>query len=159
MLVDLDSLKGAARRQSVKYRFLARGFDIRRLPQEYAWEIAVLLNTPGISVMHVCCWMGWGSRFWKRELHKLKVDDPEIIAAGVANADSITLEDGRDMLMALIVTRRRWHGMPVAATMWLRTRWHEDGLSVAEIARELGVTSRRVGLWLHGNGFEAELRR
>ena len=146
-------------RQSVKFRFLARGFEIRRLPQEYAWEIAVLLYTPGVLPGHVCCWMGWSRRFWYFHIRQLVTGDPEIIAAGVANAASVTLEDGRDMLMALLASGRRWQGMPLGATMWLRTRWHENGLSVAEIAQELGVKDTRVARWLHGNDFGTDLKR
>ena len=119
----------------------------------------MLLNTPGVSHTHVCCWMQWSTRFWFAHGRKLKVDAPEIIAAGIRNAQSVTLEDGRDMLMALLASNRGWQGMPTAATMWLRIRWHEDGLSVAEIARELGVRPQRVSRWLHGEGFETELRR
>lgn len=94
MLFDLDAFKP----QSAKFRFLSRGFDIRRLPQDYAWEMAVLFHTPGIAPRHICLWMGWTQRFWDVHLRKLvisSVDDVGVRAAARANEASIGLEDGK----------------------------------------------------------------
>lgn len=152
MLFDLDAFKP----QSAKFRFLSRGFDIRRLPQDYAWEMAVLFHTPGIMPGHICIWMKWTERFWRYHLQKLVIssaDDEGVQEAARANEASITLDDGRDMLRALIASGRGWTGMPVAATMWLKVVSHEEGLSAREIGDQLGVSTARVGRWLHGNGF------
>ena len=152
MLFDLDAFKP----QSAIFRFLSRGFDIRRLPQDYAWEIAVLFNPPGIFPRHICLWMGSTERFLEFHLQKLvisSVDDEGVQAAARANEASITLEDGPGVLRGLIAAQRRWKGMPVAATMWLKVMSHEQGLSAREIGDQLRVSTARVGRWLHGNGF------
>ena len=49
MLIDLDSLLGERRWQSVKYRFLSKVFDPRYLPPQYAGEISILHATEGFS--------------------------------------------------------------------------------------------------------------
>ena len=159
MLCDLDALLGDARRRSIKYRWLARVFDIRSIPRDYAEEIAVLANTPGISLGHIAAWMCWYPGFVDKIIIPIVEAFPDAARLGEANAASITLEDGRDMLIAGYIGHRQGFGkdgMPIYGTMWLQTRWRDgDGATLREIAAELGMgmSVEAVVGWKHENGF------
>ena len=154
MLFDLDALKGDARRRSVKYRFLSSYFDPQLLPAHYAREICILCATEGFTQDNICAMMLWYPGFFANHIKPLLSRDPIILADAHRNAGSITLEDGRDILMAFYRGRRVSRGeIPVWGTRWLHHQFHE-GRKVQEIAQELGVSATTVSLWGSATGFQ-----
>jgi hypothetical protein len=148
VLFDLDSLKGAARKASPKYRFMSHRYSLARLPTEYAWELAVFANTPGLLPGHICRFMLWPkSWFWPRYVQPVLdvfAGDESVAAAARENAMQVVEQDGLDMLHALVAA----HGvgeddLPLAARMWLQS----CGLGSREIGQILGVSPVTVRNW------------
>lgn len=158
MIWHLDALLGERRRQSVKYRYLAKAFNARKVPAEYVREIAIFAATPGFTVSHICAMMKWRDFFydkWVEPLIREAILDPEIIALGELNAASVTEEDGKDILLALVHGYRHMGPVPVYGTMWLQARWRgggDRGETIDSIAHQLGVSAGTISSWLHAHG-------
>ena len=147
MKYHLDSILGEDRLRSVKYRFLSRVFDPRMIPLEYAWEISVLLATPGFSVANVCSMMLWHPGFYGKCVVPLIC--PESLAeVGRDNLATVTRDDAINVLLAVLRGRERGFGrmgdVPVVASMWLQEEWR-SGRSLRAIAAELGVHEATLG--------------
>lgn len=148
MLYHLDALLGTSRNASVKYRYLSRCFPLNNIPREYAWEIAVLANTPGILPRHVCAFMKWHPKYYDRVIAPIVEsfrNDLSVVEAARANAASVTEQDGQDMLMAVIAAGRKTGGdqLPIYAWMWIKA----SGLTGVELARRCGVAPGTVYRW------------
>lgn len=153
MLFDLDALKGSSRRSSHKFRWLAGYFELRQIPKDYAWEIAVLANTPGIEKDHIRSWMFWSHKVWDNAVVPILQefqDDESVTSAAFENAGSIVPEDGRDMILAMRGELRK-AGLPVYSTMWLQDEFRA-GRTIDSLAKDLGVSWSTVRAWkkLHG---------
>lgn len=162
MLYHLDALAGGTRAGSPKFRFLERGFDPQLLPREYAWEIAVVCGTHGIEHDHVRSWLRWSTWTFAdkvRPILDIFGPRPDVIAAAHANAGSIRLEDGRDMLMARRAAGANWLSkakvgdtVPVWGLMWIEHENREVGRPLREIAEEVGVSMSQLMRWRGGSG-------
>lgn len=153
MLFDLDALKGISRKSSPKYSWLAGRFELRKIPKDWAWEIAVLVNTPGISRGHICAWMYWSDKVWDRAvvpILEVFQDDETVTSAAFENAGSIVAEDGRDMILAMRWGRRMC-GLPVYSTMWLQEEFRA-GRTIRDLADDLGVSKPTIRKWKHDHG-------
>lgn len=155
MLIDLDALLGERRRQSVKYRFLSRVFDPRYLPVDYAREISIFHATEGFSPENICAIMLWHPGFYETCVAPNIWLDDSIRLQADANAASITLQDGKDILVAMTIGHRNHAAIrgeiPLWGTMWLQEQWR-GGRKVHEIADELGVAPNTVQVWKGQHG-------
>lgn len=155
VLYDLDALLGERRCQSVKFRFLSRVFDPRYLPGDYAREISIFHATKGFSASNICAIMLWHPGFYAKCVAPNVWLDEDIVAHADANAASITLQDGKDILIALMIGHRNHAAIrgeiPLWGTMWLQEQWR-GGRKVRELADELGVAEDTVQGWKGQHG-------
>lgn len=154
MLFDCDALLGDARRRSVKYRFLSRYFNPTLIPAHYVREVCILCATEGFTEEQICTLMMWHPGFFRNHVEPLLSRDPIILADAERNAASITLQDGKDILMAIHKGSRFSRGeVPIWGAMWLHHQFHE-GRKVKDIARELGVAPGTASRWASASGFQ-----
>lgn len=151
MLYHLDSLNGATRLGSSKYRFMRRRVNLLRLPRDYAWEMAVFVRTPGFTPTHICRIMEWKVPYYERELAPI-VEMFDVEDAARANAHSITEADAQDILYAMRYGDGVSMTPPLPCLMWLDDQRRSYGRSNKELAEQFGVKPSTITTWRRGWG-------
>lgn len=127
-------------------RLRALAFDRRTFP-EYYREFAIFWHTPGLRQRDIANLTGRMIRYRKIWAIVQAYTDAEVLELAAKNAESITLEDGRRMLVVVRKYVVRRGGIPFWSRLWLREQLHR-GRTVEEVAREVRVDVGRVRNWL-----------
>ncbi len=119
----------------------------RRTFPEYYREMAILWHTPGIRQRDFANLTGRMIRHRKVWWIVTNYTNPEVLRLAQQNAESITLEDGRRMLVVVRKYVVKRGGIPFWSRLWLRDQIHR-GRTIEEVAREVRVDVGRLRAWL-----------
>lgn len=154
MIFDLDLLAGEARYRSAKFMTAWNWFEATDFPQAWAWELAVLLKTPGFAFEHWRIAFSWTPAVVHDEIPKILEyfqDDSKwnVLAAAQDNFESITLADGFDFLHAMLEARPKYAAsVPLCVTQSLR-QMRSEGASASDVADKFGIKKIKVtNFWL-----------
>ena len=143
MLFDLNILMGQARYKDEKFLRVWNWFTPTDLPRAWAWELAVLLRTPGFGIDQLRIAFQWHPSVVFNALPEILeyFDDPSwnIRKAARANFESISPEDGIDWLLALRETRKSYSASVPLCTSDALRQLRANGLGRAEIASRYDV--------------------
>ena len=153
MIYHCDALLPTAERYlSHKFRTLSRWFDPYKIEPAYAEELRIFMSTPGLAHVHVRHMMHWdhNALAHARVLLKAKQPDPTLVQK---NAESISLEDGRAMLVSLLDGKPDYAiYAPMHVTRYLQhRRSHSTAIQLAE---EFGTTPARIRRWWSQDVFD-----
>lgn len=153
MIYHCDALLPAeARYLSQKYRDLSRYLNIYKIEPAYAEELCIFMSTPGLAHVHVRHMLHWDAQSLMnaRILLKAKPVDPTLVQR---NAESITLDDGRAMLVSLLDGKPGYSQYPpLAVTRYLQHR--RKHASAVELAEEFRTTPARIRRWWLADVFD-----
>lgn len=146
MIYDCDICQPAEQRYlSEKFRLLSRRIDPYKLPLAYADELRILMRTPGITHRHLRHMFHWTPFYLKQAQLLLEAKEPPEDLV-LKNLHSITLEDGRFMLEAILDGRPNYsYFVPLHSTRYLRSL---KGKHKAQaIAERFRTTPDRIRRW------------
>lgn len=138
---------------SPKYRLLSRWFNPYKLHPAHADELRIFMQTPGLLHVHVRHMMQWDHNGLAnaRLLLTVKQPDPTLL---LNNAASITLDDGRAMLVALLDGKPDFaHAPPLQVTRYLQHR-RRYRATATELADEFKTTPARIRRWWRADIFD-----
>jgi hypothetical protein len=126
------------------YAALKGHLHIGKLNGQLTWEIIVCLATPGFTRMSWAVLMGWTPNSVQALDQIVEAYAPvqdKVMAAGKANAASVTRDDAVDWLRAVLRRKPRYRGpAPYWTTLALRDIWAEQGGSQKAMLASLGLT-------------------
>ena len=125
MNYDLGALAGQARYKDEKFMRVWNDFRPTDLPMAWAWEVAVLIRTPGFGLDHLQVAFRWNPHILLDHvpviLDYFRDEKWNVLAAAQANFHSITLDDGVDWLHAILEMRPNYQSsVPFCVTQSLR---------------------------------------
>lgn len=153
MIFDLDLLLGEDRYKSPKFMTAWNWFEATDFPQAWAWELAVVLATPGFVFEHWRLAFMWQPHVVYDEIPLIinYFEDPswKVSEAARDNFESITLEDGYDFLHALLEMRPKYAAsVPLCVSQSLR-QLRAEGVSLAEVAQKFATKKTTITkFWL-----------
>ena len=144
MIYHCDALLDTpARYASLKFRRYSRWFRPTRLGWDDAVELVAFVETIGPkAAAFVFHWSKSGVKAYARLARHMV---PQIQDAIDANAGSLAVQDGLDVLKAMFDGGYVSHGLPKIVKQALSTL-HADGMSYAAIGRHTGLSIYQVSL-------------
>lgn len=111
MLIDCDALS-PTRWNSQLFLAVYHRFTPTDLTRDQAWQLAVLLRTPGFTIDHHRTIFDWSPNLSPHidTVTSYFRDDPNIPRAAADNAASITQADGLNILRAMLETNPDYQG-------------------------------------------------
>lgn len=133
MLWHCDTLTlGPASR---KFQWLADYVRLDRIPEDYVYELAVVLATPGVSPGDLRNW--FRGRLQKRTINFVQGLGLDVDVAAARNAESVTEADAWAMLRLTPPNRN--------PSVWAKALM--VGRTDAELARRVGLPVKWVSSW------------
>lgn len=148
MLFDLGALAGQARYRDDKFLRVWNTFRITDLPTAWAWEMAVLIRTPGFGLDHLRVAFSWQPHVIFDHVPVIlnHFADPKwnVLAAAKENFHSVSLDDGADWLHAILEARPKYKStVPFCVTQSLR-QLRANGWSAGMVAEKFNTTVEAV---------------
>jgi hypothetical protein len=139
---------------SEKFRVLSRHLEIYRLPLAYALELAALMHTPGITDLQLRIMFHWNQHDLAAARILAEHYAERVQDMARENAASITEDDGRALLQAMLDAKpRHAHSVPLYCTRYLQAQ-RRRGAKPRHLAAQFNTTSARISRWWRADLFD-----
>lgn len=124
----------------------------------WGWELAVLVQTPGIGLDHLRLAFSWAPAVMTKEIpliiNHFDNSEYDVKAAARENFESITLEDGFDFLHAMLRAKPRYSSsVPLCVSQSLR-QLRADDVSRETVARRFRTTPDKISKFWNEDRFD-----